>query len=84
MGAAESLQPMYYFINFDEWGINPNCEDAGATTQGFNDAIQHAAKNGYYGVYIPGGRFLIDPVSKFGSLPEYGGGVRGASNLKND
>lgn len=82
MCAAESLQPMYYFINFDEWGINPNCEDAEATTQGFNDAIQHAAKNGYYGVYIPGGRFLIDPVSKFGSLPEYGGGVRGASNLK--
>ncbi|MFE4024479.1 hypothetical protein ACFXPZ_45225 [Streptomyces sp. NPDC059101] len=70
MGAVESLQPMYYFINFDEWGINPNCENAEATTQGFNDAIQHAAKNGYYGVYIPGGRLLIYTRINLGSLAE--------------
>lgn len=71
-----------YEIDFEEWGINTNQEEAEKTTQAFNDAIQYASRNGYDVVKIRSGRFLIDPVSKFGSKPEYGGGIRAVSDIK--
>ncbi len=33
-------------------------------------------------VYIPKGDYLIDAVSKFGRLPEFGGGIRVPSNIE--
>ncbi|MCR9040933.1 MULTISPECIES: right-handed parallel beta-helix repeat-containing protein [Bacillus] len=69
-------------IDPEDWGINSNGENPAETTQGFNDAVQYAAQQSLSHVYIPKGDYLIDAVSKFGRLPEFGGGIRIPSNME--
>ncbi|QQO40359.1 tail spike [Bacillus phage 268TH004] len=70
-----------YELEIDRWGISSGGSNPIETTQGFNDAIQYAKTEGYAEIFVPKGHYLIDCVSKFGSRPEYGGGIRLVSDL---
>lgn len=48
-----------YTIENEKFGISNNGQNAAATTQGINDAIQWAKQNGYEGVKLASGRYLI-------------------------
>lgn len=78
---APVRKDLYYHIDLERFGIKDDLTEANATTQGFNAALKDAKEQGYHYFVFPEGKYLINTISNFGGLPEYGGGIRIPSNI---
>ncbi|MCY9198109.1 right-handed parallel beta-helix repeat-containing protein [Bacillus atrophaeus] len=81
MSAAEKLQPLYYFVQPNSWGISDSEQNPEATTKGFNDALKYASQQAFPRVFIPKGVYSIDAVGEDERSPEYGGGISVPGNM---
>ncbi|WP_342497426.1 right-handed parallel beta-helix repeat-containing protein [Bacillus sp. FSL K6-2861] len=75
-------QPLYYFVNALDWGIDDKGSNAIETTEGINRALEYASSKSFYKVHIPKGTYLIDAVNTSRRLPEFGGGINVPSNIE--
>ncbi|UOO16228.1 right-handed parallel beta-helix repeat-containing protein [Bacillus velezensis] len=75
-------QPLYYFVDALDWGIDDKGSNAIETTEGLNRALEYASSKSFYKVYIPKGIYLIDAVNTTKRLPEFGGGINVPSNIE--
>ncbi|KXZ22395.1 right-handed parallel beta-helix repeat-containing protein [Bacillus nakamurai] len=75
-------QPLYYFVDALDWGIDDKGSNAIETTEGFNRALEYASSNSFFRVYVPKGKYLIDAVNTTKRLPEFGGGIYVPSNIE--
>ncbi|ODB64400.1 right-handed parallel beta-helix repeat-containing protein [Bacillus velezensis] len=75
-------QPLYYFIDALDWGIDDKGSNAIETTEGLNRALEYASSKSFYKVHIPKGTYLIDAVNTSKRLPEFGGGINVPSNIE--
>ncbi|RAP14848.1 right-handed parallel beta-helix repeat-containing protein [Bacillus velezensis] len=75
-------QPLYYFVNALDWGIDDKGSNAIETTEGLNRALEYASSKSFYRVHIPKGKYLINAVNTTKRLPEFGGGINIPSNIE--
>ncbi|WP_342490442.1 right-handed parallel beta-helix repeat-containing protein [Bacillus sp. FSL R5-0443] len=75
-------QPLYYFVDALDWGIDDKGSNAIETTEGINRALEYASSKSFYKVHIPKGTYLIDAVNMSRRLPEFGGGINVPSNIE--
>ncbi|MES9778962.1 right-handed parallel beta-helix repeat-containing protein [Bacillus velezensis] len=75
-------QPLYYFVDALDWGIDDKGSNAIETTEGLNRALEYASSKSFYKVHIPKGTYLIDAVNMSRRLPEFGGGINVPSNIE--
>ncbi|UWD95651.1 right-handed parallel beta-helix repeat-containing protein [Bacillus velezensis] len=75
-------QPLYYFVDALDWGIDDKGSNAIETTEGLNRALEYASSKSFYKVHIPKGIYLIDAVNTTKRLPEFGGGINVPSNIE--
>ncbi|MGY8613918.1 right-handed parallel beta-helix repeat-containing protein [Bacillus velezensis] len=75
-------QPLYYFVDALDWGIDDKGSNAIETTEGINRALKYASSKSFYKVHIPKGTYLIDAVNTSRRLPEFGGGINVPSNIE--
>ncbi|AEB63813.1 right-handed parallel beta-helix repeat-containing protein [Bacillus amyloliquefaciens] len=75
-------QPLYYFVDALDWGIDDKGSNAIETTEGINRALKYASSKSFYKVHIPKGTYLIDAVNTSRRLPEFGGGINIPSNIE--
>ena len=72
-----SHRDQVYTIELGRWGISNAGRDAAATTQGLNEAISWANKNGKGTVRLPGGTYLVG--KKVSGI--YSGGIELPSDI---
>jgi hypothetical protein len=53
------VDPTYYLLETDRWNINTDSNNPLETTQGFNDALKWANRNGKTTFKVPAGTYLI-------------------------
>lgn len=75
-------QPLYYFVDALDWGIDDKGSNAIETTEGLNRALEYASSKSFYKVHVPKGIYLIDAVNTSRRLPEFGGGINVPSNIE--
>ncbi|MEN4815388.1 right-handed parallel beta-helix repeat-containing protein [Bacillus velezensis] len=75
-------QPLYYFVDALDWGIDDKGSNAIETTEGLNRALEYASSKSFYEVHVPKGIYLIDAVNTSRRLPEFGGGINVPSNIE--
>lgn len=72
-------QNKVYIIETKRWGISTNSQNAVATTNGFQNAINWAKEQGYGKIKVPAGKYLIGQDST--SNPDYHKGIVLAGNM---